>query len=125
MALKAVHYINQFYAGLGGEEMADTGFGILDKLAGPAIGLNAAWKGEMTIVKIIYCGDNYVNVDDNWEEVKGKIKAVLDEEQPDVFIAGPAFNEGAPYGYTPKGGTGSAVRTLVRLIEVAGEGELG
>ena len=28
-------------------------------------------------------------------------------------IAGPAFHEGAPYGYTPKGGTGSAVRTLV------------
>jgi leucyl aminopeptidase len=32
-------------------------------------------------------------------------------------IAGPAFHEGAPYGYTPEGGTGSAVRTLVRLAE--------
>ncbi|MGK4583683.1 leucyl aminopeptidase [Kitasatospora sp. HPMI-4] len=32
-------------------------------------------------------------------------------------IAGPAFHEGAPYGYTPKGGTGSAVRTLVRFAE--------
>jgi len=32
-------------------------------------------------------------------------------------IAGPAFHEGAPFGYTPKGGTGSAVRTLVRLAE--------
>ncbi len=32
-------------------------------------------------------------------------------------IAGPAFNDGAPYGYTPKGGTGAAVRTLVRLAE--------
>ncbi len=30
-------------------------------------------------------------------------------------IAGPAFNEGSPEGYTPKGGTGSAVRTLVQL----------
>jgi leucyl aminopeptidase len=30
-------------------------------------------------------------------------------------IAGPAFNEGNPYGYTPKGGTGAAVRTLVQL----------
>jgi leucyl aminopeptidase len=30
-------------------------------------------------------------------------------------IAGPAFNEGGPFGYTPKGGTGSAVRTLVAL----------
>ena len=32
-------------------------------------------------------------------------------------IAGPAFNEGGPYGYTPKGGTGVGVRTLVRLAE--------
>ncbi|WP_424214106.1 leucyl aminopeptidase [Streptomyces sp. BI20] len=40
-------------------------------------------------------------------------------------IAGPAFHEGAPYGYTPKGGTGSSVRTLVRLAEKTAEGELG
>lgn len=40
-------------------------------------------------------------------------------------IAGPAFNEGGPFGYTPKGGTGSAVRTLVRLAELAASGNLG
>ncbi|MFI8099767.1 leucyl aminopeptidase [Streptomyces sp. NPDC086023] len=40
-------------------------------------------------------------------------------------IAGPAFHEGAPYGYTPKGGTGSAVRTLVRLAERTATGDLG
>ncbi|GGZ26763.1 leucyl aminopeptidase [Streptomyces nitrosporeus] len=40
-------------------------------------------------------------------------------------IAGPAFHEGAPYGYTPKGGTGSSVRTLVRLAERTADGELG
>ncbi|NJP99748.1 leucyl aminopeptidase [Streptomyces zingiberis] len=40
-------------------------------------------------------------------------------------IAGPAFHEGAPYGYTPKGGTGAAVRTLVRLAERTGAGDLG
>ncbi|BDD71708.1 MULTISPECIES: leucyl aminopeptidase [Streptomyces] len=40
-------------------------------------------------------------------------------------IAGPAFNEGGPFGYTPKGGTGTAVRTLVRVAELAAAGELG
>ncbi|MFE9447815.1 leucyl aminopeptidase [Streptomyces sp. NPDC006739] len=40
-------------------------------------------------------------------------------------IAGPAFNEGGAFGYTPKGGTGSAVRTLVRLAELTAAGELG
>ncbi|GAA1182442.1 leucyl aminopeptidase [Kitasatospora gansuensis] len=32
-------------------------------------------------------------------------------------IAGPAFHEGAPFGYTPRGGTGSAIRTLLRFAE--------
>ncbi|GAA3370589.1 leucyl aminopeptidase [Streptomyces sannanensis] len=40
-------------------------------------------------------------------------------------IAGPAFNESGPWGYTPKGGTGSAVRTLVRLAERTADGDLG
>jgi leucyl aminopeptidase len=33
-----------------------------------------------------------------------------------VDIAGPAFTDKA-YGYTPKGGTGAGVRTLVALAE--------
>ena len=32
-------------------------------------------------------------------------------------IAGPAYNTGEPYGYTPKGGTGAAVRTFVQVLE--------
>ncbi|MFC7221496.1 leucyl aminopeptidase [Streptomyces polyrhachis] len=39
-------------------------------------------------------------------------------------IAGPAFNTSGPYGYTPKGGTGAAVRTLVTVLERAADGEL-
>ncbi len=39
-------------------------------------------------------------------------------------IAGPAFNEGAPYGYTPKGGTGAAVRTFIQLAEDLAAGRL-
>jgi leucyl aminopeptidase len=39
-------------------------------------------------------------------------------------IAGPAFNEGAAYGYTPKGGTGAAVRTLVQIATDVAEGGL-
>jgi leucyl aminopeptidase len=32
-------------------------------------------------------------------------------------IAGPAFNQGSAWGYTPKGGTGAGVRTFVAAIE--------
>jgi leucyl aminopeptidase len=34
-------------------------------------------------------------------------------------IAGPAFNEGKAHGYTPVGGTGVSMRSLVRLVEQA------
>ncbi|XRQ03013.1 leucyl aminopeptidase [Actinomadura welshii] len=39
-------------------------------------------------------------------------------------IAGPAFNKGEPYGYTPKGGTGAAARTLVQIAEDVAAGVL-
>ena len=39
-----------------------------------------------------------------------------------IDIAGPAFNERSPYGYTPKGGTGAAVRTLVEIARRNAEG---
>ncbi len=35
-------------------------------------------------------------------------------------IAGPSFNEGAPYGSTPKGGTGFGMTTLLTFAEQAG-----
>jgi leucyl aminopeptidase len=34
-----------------------------------------------------------------------------------IDIAGPSYNTGTPYGYTPKGGTGVPVRTLLATIE--------
>jgi leucyl aminopeptidase len=39
-------------------------------------------------------------------------------------IAGPAFNSGGAYGYTPKGGTGTAVRTLIQLAADAAAGQI-
>ena len=39
-------------------------------------------------------------------------------------IAGPAFNEKAPFGYTPKGGTGAAVRALIAIAAEAAAGRL-
>jgi leucyl aminopeptidase len=39
-------------------------------------------------------------------------------------IAGPAYHTGDPYGYTPKGGTGAAVRTLVQVACDVADGRL-
>ena len=45
------------------------------------------------------------------------LKEFVSEDLPwlHLDIAGPAFNEGAPHGYTPVGGTGIALRSLVEL----------
>lgn len=92
--LKAVYYINQFYAGIGGEDKAGVGLAVYDEKIGPAIGMEAMWKGEMVIEKIISCGDNYINAEENTDEVLAQIKTIVEEIKPDVFIAGPAFNAG-------------------------------
>jgi leucyl aminopeptidase len=39
-------------------------------------------------------------------------------------IAGPAFNDKAPFGYTPKGGTGAAVRALIAIATETAAGRL-
>jgi len=39
-------------------------------------------------------------------------------------IAGPAFNDKAPFGYTPKGGTGAAVRALIAIASETAAGRL-
>jgi len=94
MIYKAIHYINQFYAGIGGESLADSGFVVLKDKKGPAIGLEDLWRRKMIVTKVICCGDNYINIDRNFEEVCRQLKKIVEEEKPDVLIAGPAFNAG-------------------------------
>lgn len=94
MSLKAVLYINQFYAGVGGEAMADTPFSVTEEKKGPAAGLEPLFRGEMTITKVMYCGDNYMSTEENWPAVQEQLRQVMEEERPDVVIAGPAFNAG-------------------------------
>lgn len=92
--LKAVYYVNQFYAGIGGEEKADIGLKVFDEKKGPAIGIEKFWQEEMEIAKVISCGDNFINNDEKYESILPKIDRILQGINPDVFIAGPAFNAG-------------------------------
>ena len=52
------------------------------------------------------------------------LKEFIPDGQPWVHIdiAGPSFNDKAPYGYTPKGGTGSTVRTFVQVARTLAAG---
>lgn len=96
MSYKVVHYINQFFANIGGEEMAHVAPELRDGPVGPGTALNAQWKGEAEIVKTIVCGDSYFA--EHEKEAKEQVIAWVKAEKPDFFIAGPAFNAGR-YGY--------------------------
>ena len=96
MSFKVVHYINQFFAQIGGEEMAHVAPELREGFVGPGMALNTAWKGEAEIVKTIICGDSYFA--EHEKEAKEQILAWVKVEKPDLFIAGPAFNAGR-YGY--------------------------
>lgn len=90
--IKVVHYINQFFAGIGGEEKADHKPEVREEVIGPGMALNAEFKGEAEIVATIICGDSYFN--ENIEEAKATVLDMVKKYNPDLFIAGPAFNAG-------------------------------
>jgi len=93
--VKAVHYLNQFFAGLGGEEAAETPPVRLEGAVGPGRGLQAALEG-IEIVATIACGDDYFG--EHEAEALETLVGFVREETPDVVIAGPAFGSGR-YGY--------------------------
>lgn len=91
--MKIIHYINQFYAQIGGEEKADTPLSVRENaMIGPGVALKAAMGDEAEIVATIVCGDNYFN--ENLDEVTAGVAKAIEKYKPDIVIAGPAFNAG-------------------------------
>jgi len=90
--LRVVHYINQFFGQIGGEDAASTGIRIEAKPVGPGVGLQAALGERAEIVATIICGDNFIA--EQLEKVTNEIVEIIKEYKPDMFFAGPAFNAG-------------------------------
>jgi glycine reductase len=93
--MKAVHYLNQFFAGMGGEEQAETPPTRLDGAVGPGRGLQAALDG-VEIIASLACGDDYFA--EHEDEALATLLGWVEELRPDVLVAGPAFGSGR-YGY--------------------------
>jgi glycine reductase complex component B subunit gamma len=91
--MKAVHYVNQFFAGLGGEDKAGTPPTRLEGAVGPGRGLAAE---GLEIVATVACGDDYFAEHEG--EALAALFGYLEELAPDVLVAGPAFGSGR-YGY--------------------------
>ena len=90
--VKVLHYLNQFFGGLGGEDKA----GQQPLLVSGAVGAGNIIRDALSRHGIEYatiiCGDNYFHE----QEVKSlkTIEQFVESFQPDIFLAGPAFNAG-------------------------------
>ena len=57
--IRVVHYLNQFFAQIGGEDKAEVGPQIKPGLIGPGRALQQALGEHGEIVATIFCGDNF------------------------------------------------------------------
>ncbi|MBM7561650.1 glycine reductase [Fusibacter tunisiensis] len=103
---RVVHYINQFFAGIGGEEKADIKPQVLSDLPPISVQLNKLLGEDAEIVSCVVCGDSYFN--ENLDQAKTEVLALIKTTNPEFVIAGPAFNAGR---------YGMACGTVVQMVE--------
>ena len=89
---KIVHYLNQFFGGIGGEDKADFKPEVREEIIGPGQALAAGLGEDYKIVATVICGDNYFG--ENLDEATDTIIDMVKKYEPDMFVAGPAFNAG-------------------------------
>jgi glycine reductase complex component B subunit gamma len=90
--LRLVHYVNQYFGGIGGEEKASEKPQLKDGYVGPGRALQNALEGNGDVIATVICGDNYIA--ERTDEAIKEIITLIAPYKPDVIIAGPAFNAG-------------------------------
>jgi glycine reductase len=90
--VRVLHYLNQFFGGIGGEEQADAPLTLFEGARGPGVALERL-APEIEVVATIVGGDNYVaeHLDRAAEEA---VDLVASLQSVDLVIAGPALNAG-------------------------------
>ena len=90
--LRVLHYINQFFAGIGGEDANDLPVETREGPIGPGRLLNQKLGDRGTVIATVFSGDNYF-VEEEVVSV-GKVREALERFKPDLVVAGPAFDAG-------------------------------
>jgi glycine reductase len=90
--IRVAHFLNQFFAGIGGEEKAGLPMESYVGARGPGIAIQSRLGDSGSIVATIVAGDNWTA--ENPNAVSEYVRSVLLEYGPDIVIAGPAFNAG-------------------------------
>ena len=104
--MRVVHYINQFFGGIGGEEQADAPLESRPGAVGPGRLLDQLLGEGSHVVTTLVCGDNQAA--ENLSTVASAVIKEVMEAQADLFVAGPCFQAGR-YG-TASGAMCEAVR---------------
>jgi len=95
---RVIHCLNQFFAGMGGEEKASIAPCLLQGPIGPGNLLEKLFP-DIEVVATIVFGDNYMaeNSDTAVQEVLDMLTSYFEQskiDKPMMLIAGPAFNAG-------------------------------
>lgn len=90
--IRVVHYLNQFFSGIGGEDKADTKPMIMENIPPVSNQLANLLGEEFELAGVVVCGDSYFN--ENLETAKEEVKSMIASLNADLLIAGPAFNAG-------------------------------
>jgi glycine reductase complex component B subunit gamma len=92
MTLRVVHYVNQFFAGLGAEEKAGMAPGMQAGAVGAGRALQQVLGENGQVVATLFCGDNYFA--ENPEQATAELLGFLAAQHAQLLIAGPAFESG-------------------------------
>lgn len=90
--IKAVHYLNQFFGQIGGEDKAGTEPIAKSGAVGPGVLFQQILGPEVEIVGTVVCGDNFFG--EHMEEATAAVLSLVGGFAPDLVLAGPAFNAG-------------------------------
>jgi len=91
-SLRIIHYLNQYFSGIGGEEKAYELPQVRDGFINLGRSIQNELKEKGRVVATITCGDNFFV--QKMEEAVQEILQMMIPYKPDVLIAGPAFNAG-------------------------------
>ena len=90
--MRVVHYVNQFFGGIGGEEAAGSPLKAQDGAVGPGRLLEQVLGGDSKVVTTLICGDNYAV--ERQDELIAAVVEKVRESEATLFVAGPCFEAG-------------------------------
>jgi betaine reductase len=117
--MRIVHYLNQFFGGVGGEEQAGIGLEIREGAVGPGKIIEQIMGDRANVVRTLIGGDNYA-VENQDKMIETALERIRDAKA-DLFVAGPCFQAGR-YGMAA-GALCSAVQSKLKIPVITGMSE--